>query len=72
MLSLILLLYTSASGGSGSRGSFVGHYSRNILGVSAEKADFPYRGLSYRYRKETFHVENLVTGIERRLSVGRT
>lgn len=70
MLSLILLLYTSASGGS--RGSFVGHYSRNILGVSAEKADFPYRGLSYRYRKETFHVENLVTGIERRLSVGRT
>jgi len=61
----MLLLYTSASGGSCSRGSYVGHYSRNNLGVSAEKADFPCRGLGYRYRKETFHVEHLVTGIEK-------
>ena len=51
----MLLLYTSASGGSCSRGSYVGHYYRSVRG-----------------KKQTFHVEELVTGIERRLSMWST
>ena len=65
VVDMLLLLYTSASGGSCRRGSYVGNYYKNNLGVSAEKADFPCRGLGYRYRKDTFHVEHLVTGIEK-------